>query len=393
MQNPKRVLITGAAGLLGRHAQMVFASQNGAARFNQETDTWKVTTLNRDEYNEQEFAVEALAGIDLILHFAGINRASDEEVELGNIEIAEKLVSYLRQSSSKAHVIYANSIQSERDNPYGRGKSKAAEVLTNHARESETLFSNVSLPHVFGEGGIPFYNTVTSTLCHQIHSKEAPTISEGAEVELIHAGQVVDEMITMFEEGHEGLIRLTGEKISVQRLYEKLSDFKTIRSRDEFPPVVSKFDVALFQTLQNAGFPQTFVTKLKQNEDERGSLFETARGGAGGQTFLSWTHPGVERGNHFHRYKIERFVVVSGDATIKIRHVLDNTVHVFQVNGENPVAIDMPALHSHSIINTGDKPLLTMFWAHEIFDPNNPDTWFCPVSIEGSNELVHNLDS
>ena len=391
MNNSKTVLITGAAGLLGRHAQMVLDAQNGAARFKQLPDVWMVKTLDRNSFNDRSTAVKALADVDLVLHFAGINRASDEEVEIGNKDIAEKLVSYLNESGCKAHVIYANSIQAERDNPYGRGKSQAAEVLIKHASESNSLFSNVTLPHVFGEGGVPFYNTVTATLCHQIQKEEAPVISEGAEVELIHAGLVIDEMMTLFEQRHSGPKRLVGEKISVQHLYEKLSDFKLVRSRDEFPPVVSKFDVALFQTLQTAGFPEAFVTELKQNKDARGTLFETARGGAGGQTFLSWTHPGVERGNHFHRYKIERFVVVSGDATIKIRHILDDTVHAFQVSGENPVAIDMPALHSHSIINTGDTPLLTMFWAHEIFDPSNPDTWFCPVSIEGSDEVVHNL--
>ena len=391
--NTKTVVITGAEGLLGRHAQMVLLSQNGAARFNNEPAPWNIKTLNRDEFGQRDLSVGLLSKADLVLHFAGVNRASDEEVEQGNREIAERLVSNLKDAASSAHVIFANSIQADRDNPYGRGKSKAADVIDQYSTESGNAFSNVSLPHVFGEGGVPFYNTVTSTLCHQIQSAEKPSIADGAEVELIHAGDVIDKMMTMFTEMHTGAQRLVGEKVSVQTLFEKLTGFHQARGRDEFPSIVSKLDVALFQTLQTAGFPESFITELKQNKDSRGTLFETARGGSGGQTFLSWTHPGVERGNHFHRYKIERFVVVSGEATIKIRQVLDDTVHAFQVSGENPVAIDMPALYSHSIINTGETPLLTMFWAHEIFDPKNPDTWFCPVNIEGSKEVVHNLVS
>ena len=117
MKKSKIVLITGAAGLIGRHAQMVLASQNGAARFKEKPDVWEVRTLNRDEFNDRNISITALVDVDLVLHFAGINRASDEEVEAGNIEISEKLVSYLNESSSKAHVIYANSIQAERDNP------------------------------------------------------------------------------------------------------------------------------------------------------------------------------------------------------------------------------------------------------------------------------------
>ena len=36
------------------------------------------------------------------------------------------------------------------------------------------------------------------------------------------------------------------------------------------------------------------------------------RGHSGGQTFISLTRPGVTRGNHYHRRKVERFLVVAG---------------------------------------------------------------------------------
>jgi UDP-2-acetamido-2,6-beta-L-arabino-hexul-4-ose reductase len=35
----------------------------------------------------------------------------------------------------------------------------------------------------------------------------------------------------------------------------------------------------------------------------------------------------------------------------------------------------MPTLHTHSIENTGSGDLLTLFWSHDIFDPENPDTY------------------
>ena len=118
---------------------------------------------------------------------------------------------------------------------------------------------------------------------------------------------------------------------------------------------------------------------LKLNTDPRGTLFEAAKGGGGGQTFLSWTHPGVTRGNHFHLGKVERFLVLEGEAVIRIRRVLDDRLWEYTVSGAAPAAIDMPPLHTHSIENVGAGPLLTLFWTHDIFDPAAPDTYADPV--------------
>ena len=111
------------------------------------------------------------------------------------------------------------------------------------------------------------------------------------------------------------------------------------------------------------------------NEDSRGVLFEAVKGGGSGQTFMSTTRPGVTRGDHFHLNKVERFLVVSGEATIRIRRVLDNQVWEFPVSGSRPQAVDMPTLCTHSIENTGSEELLTLFWTHEIFEPDTPDTY------------------
>ena len=85
--------------------------------------------------------------------------------------------------------------------------------------------------------------------------------------------------------------------------------------------------------------------------------------------------PGVTRGNHYHTLKMERFLVVKGKACVRVRKLFSDRVHEFFVDGEKPAYIDMPALHTHNITNTGDGELLTMFWCNEIFDPADPDTY------------------
>lgn len=109
--------------------------------------------------------------------------------------------------------------------------------------------------------------------------------------------------------------------------------------------------------------------------DDRGELFEAIKCLNAGQSFISTTKPGITRGNHYHSKKIERFLVLQGDAIIRIRNILSDEIIEYVVNGESPSYIDMPTFHTHNITNTGDNDLITLFWANEIFDPEQPDTF------------------
>ena len=67
---------------------------------------------------------------------------------------------------------------------------------------------------------------------------------------------------------------------------------------------------------------------------------------------------------------------------IQIRRLFKEHIEEFHVSGDQPVYIDMPTLHTHNITNTGREELITLFWSHEIFNPDKPDTYFEPVSID-----------
>lgn len=91
--------------------------------------------------------------------------------------------------------------------------------------------------------------------------------------------------------------------------------------------------------------------------------------------FSSSTKPGFTRGDHFHLRKLERFLVLRGTAEITLRRLFDDNVIRFEVTGECPAIVDMPTLWTHSITNTGTDELITLFWANELLDPQNPDTF------------------
>ena len=371
----KRIVVTGANGLLGYHASVQLHAANCAARFKGIPIPFDVQRLNKDDFWSIDRLQAALAGAHIVLHFAGVNRGDPSEVELANPAIAERLVRACRGSGARPHIVYANSTHSDRQTPYGRGKARAADVLA----ELGLGITNLILPHIFGEGALPHYNNVTATLIDQILKGETPFINSDGRVRLLHAGEAVEIAINEGLVGRGGRIEPEGRDTSVSELYGMLQGFHDLYLANVYPPLADDFEVALFNTYRAATYPGNWPRELRVNADRRGHLFEAVKGGSNGQTFISTTLPGVTRGDHFHIGKVERFLVLQGKAIIRIRRVLDSTIYEYNVSGDVPAPVDMPTMHTHSIENIGAEPLLTMFWTHKQFDPHRPDTYFDKV--------------
>ena len=99
-----------------------------------------------------------------------------------------------------------------------------------------------------------------------------------------------------------------------------------------------------------------------------------AHGGTG-QGFVSSTRPGHTRGDHYHLRKVERFFVIAGEAEISLRRLLHDDVVTFRLSGDKPSFVDMPTMWVHNIRNVGDGELLTMFWADQLLEADQPDQY------------------
>jgi UDP-2-acetamido-2,6-beta-L-arabino-hexul-4-ose reductase len=115
---------------------------------------------------------------------------------------------------------------------------------------------------------------------------------------------------------------------------------------------------------------------LKPNVDERGSFTEFIRTHDRGQVSINVARPGVVKGNHWHNTKNEKFLVVSGAAVIRIRKIGEAAVTEYPVSGGQPQVVDICPGFTHHIENTGTGDLVTVMWASEPFDADNPDTYF-----------------
>jgi UDP-2-acetamido-2,6-beta-L-arabino-hexul-4-ose reductase len=374
-----RIIITGARGLIGWHACARLHAANCAAQFEGKDAPYYLVQLGHQEFENDATLVAALEQADAVLHFAGVNRAdSDDIVEQANPAIAHRLVWGCGQAGVAPHIVYANSTHAVTDTPYGRSKRIAGEILSS----TEGRYTNLVLPHIFGEGAKPYYNNVTATFIDKILKGEAVTPNPDGRVSLLYAGVAAQTAIDAVVEGVEGDITPEPHPMTVPALLDKLQGFHDMYQANIYPNVQNDFDLALFNSYRAAGYPGGWPRPLTLNTDPRGTLFEAVKGGGGGQTFLSTTQPGITRGDHFHLGKVERFLVVQGEAVIRMRKVLTTDVWEYRLSGTAPAPVDMPTLHTHSIENVGDTPLLTLFWTHDLFDPASPDTFADKVLMQ-----------
>ena len=58
-----------------------------------------------------------------------------------------------------------------------------------------------------------------------------------------------------------------------------------------------------------------------------------------------------------------------------VRHQLQFPDQEIAIIPDRPVIVDMPTMWAHNITNVGDTDLMTLFWANEVFDPEDPDTY------------------
>ena len=178
-------------------------------------------------------------------------------------------------------------------------------------------------------------------------------------------------------------LRPTGREITVPDCYETMARLAgPYVERGTIPHILDdEFELRLFNTIRSQMWPDAYPMPLTKHADHRGAFFEVVRAWGQGQTSISTTVPGVIRGEHYHFDKVERFVVISGKATIRVRRLYTDDARVFEVTGDEPVVIDMPPLCTHDITNTGDAELVTLFWSHDHFDPAAADTF--PMKVVG----------
>lgn len=368
-----KVLVTGSNGFVGKNLCVALTRREDVELFRYDVDS------------PPEDLDKALEAVDIIFHLAGVNRPQNtEEYEHGNAGFTGDICRKLGALGRNVKLVLSSSTQAELDNPYGVSKRGAEDALAEFCARTGAPGVTYRLKNLFGKWCRPNYNSVTATFCHNVAHDLPIQISDPENVvDLTY----IDDVITAFvaelstaEGGYRMAQPLKSRKISLGDLASLIRSFRDHRKTLLLPDFSDPFVKNLYATYLSYLEEDSFAYTLDIKEDQRGSLAEFIKAPQAGQMFISRTHPGITRGNHFHDTKTEKFLVVEGEAVIRFRSVKgDGPVLEYRVFGKDYRVVDIPPGYTHSIENVGKGEMVVLFWASEIFNPEKPDTYFLGV--------------
>jgi len=368
----RKIGITGNKGFVGSHLY----------NFLQWKEEFELIDFGRQYFEDSSLLENFVASCDIIIHLAALNRHEDQQVIYDtNIDLVSKLINACKKSSSKPWILMSSSTQEKKDNLYGRSKKEGGLLLEKWAAEYDGKYSSLVIPNVFGPFGKPFYNSVFATFCTQVINGEEPTIIQDGNLQLIYVNELCEEFYNAIVEDKEGKVEVPyRHELKVSELLSKLKSYKELYlDNGKFPAISNPTDLAMFNSFRcyipHSYYPRPFT----KHTDPRGSFVEIVRADSEGQFSFSTTVPGITRGNHFHTRKAERFAVIKGKASIKLRKINTEEVIDYIIDGNEPAYVDMPIWYTHNITNIGDEELITLFWINEPYNPEDADTYFINV--------------
>ena len=403
-----KVLVTGAKGFVGRNlCEALKNIANGKDRRKKYQSLLPLTVYEYDRDNTQEELSFYCSAADFVFNLAGINRPKDpSEFMEGNMGFGETLLSLLEHHDNKCPVMLSSSVQASlkgryAGSPYGESKLAGEELLFEYEERTGAKVLVYRFPNLYGKWCRPRYNSAVATFCDAIaNGREFQVNDPSVELELLYIDDLVTAMLDILV-GNVHRCRYAGaecvpaedgrycyapgaQKASLGEIVGLLENFRDARETLAVPNLKDgSFSKKLYSTFLSYYEPGHFAYDLKPNVDARGSFTEFLRTPERGQVSVNVSKPGITKGNHWHMSKWEKFLVVSGTASIKLRKVGEDAegnpypIDEYVVRGEDMRVVEMIPGYTHSITNlSGADDLVTVMWANEPFDPENPDTYY-----------------
>lgn len=403
-----KVLVTGAKGFVGRNlCEALKNIRDGKDRREKYQQLLPLTVYEYDRDGTQDELSLFCSAADFVFNLAGINRPKDpSEFMEGNRGFGEMLLDLLEHHDNKCPVMLSSSVQASLEGRYagslyGESKLAGEELLFDYEERTGAPVLVYRFPNLYGKWCRPHYNSAVATFCDAIANEREFTVNDpSVELELLY----IDDLVTAMLDALVGEVRRCryagakcvpdeagrycyapgAQKATLGEIVRLLISFRDARETLEVPNLAEgSFSKKLYSTFLSYYEPGRFAYDLAPNVDARGSFTEFLRTPERGQVSVNVSKPGITKGNHWHMSKWEKFLVVSGTASIKLRKVGCDAegnpfpVDEYVVSGSDLRVVEMIPGYTHSITNLSDTDdLVTVMWANEPFDPENPDTYF-----------------
>lgn len=403
-----KVLVTGAKGFVGRNlCEALKNIRDGKDRREKYQQLLPLTVYEYDRDGTQDELSFYCSAADFVFNLAGVNRPKDpSEFMEGNRGFGETLLDLLGHHDNKCPVMLSSSVQASLEGRYagslyGESKLAGEELLFDYEERTGAPVLVYRFPNLYGKWCRPRYNSAVATFCDAIANEREFTVNDpSVELELLY----IDDLVTAMLDALVGEVRRCryagakcvpaedgrycyasgAQKASLGEIVGLLESFRDARETLEVPNLAEdSFSKKLYSTFLSYYEPGRFAYDLAPNVDARGSFTEFLRTPERGQVSVNVSKPGITKGNHWHMSKWEKFLVVSGTASIKLRKVGCDAegnpfpVDEYVVSGSDLRVVEMIPGYTHSITNLSDTDdLVTVMWANEPFDPENPDTYY-----------------
>jgi len=397
-----KILVTGAKGFVGKNlcAQLNNIKEGKARNYPVKIDEVMEYDIDSTPEDLDRYCEEA----DFVFNLAGVNRPENpEDFKKGNFGFASVLLNALKKYGNTCPVMLSSSIQATligryAGHPYGESKKAGEELFFKYAEETGAKVLVYRFPNLFGKWCRPNYNSAVATFCNNIANNLPIQVNDpGVELELLYIDDLVEEMILALEgkehhcefDGIEAVEKVDGRYCYVPvtfhatlgEIVDLLHQFAELPTSLMIPEIpADSFAKCLFSTYLSYLPKDKAIFDLKMNCDQRGSFTELVHTLNCGQVSINISKPGITKGQHWHNTKWELFMVVSGHGLIQMRKEGSDEVIEYEVSGDNIQSVIMLPGYTHNIINLSDtEDLVTVMYCNEIFNPNNPDTYFDPV--------------
>lgn len=406
-----KVLVTGAAGFLGRNlVENLKNIRDGKNRTRPNISIEEI--FEYDLGNTQEDLDDWCSKADFVFNLAGVNRPKDPaEFKSGNFGFASTLLETLKKHGNKCPVMLSSSLQATLAgrfgaSEYGLSKRDGENLFFRYSEETGAKVYVYRFPNLVGKWVRPNYNSAVGTFCNNIANDLPITVNDpSVELEMLFVDDLIEEMYDAMEGhphrceypavGEDGFDGLTPKpvkdgkfcyapithKATLGYIVECLNTFHDQPQTLVMPKIApNSFEKKLYSMYLSYLPKEKVAFDLKMNCDDRGSFTELLKTVDHGQFSVNISKPGITKGQHWHNSKWEFFIVVSGHGLIQERKIGTDEVIEFEVTGDKIQAIHMLPGYTHNIINLSDtENLVTVMWANEQFDPNHPDTFGEPV--------------
>lgn len=239
------ILVTGSRGFIGLNLLKQL----------KRIEDIKIIEFTRNSNFEQ--LENEMGNIDFIFHLAGEVRpkSDDDEFKKSNFELTKNLIDLIEKKNKKIPFLMASSVHAEaQKNAYGKTKRESEIYLEKYAKRNKVPVWIYRLPHVFGEGCKPNYNSVISTwIYNSIHDQEIVVFDREIPMTYVYVQDIVNEFMNCLNDNNKdsNISRYIQPKITYSTTLGEVVDLiKEFKNADnhQYPVQANNFKNKLFIT-------------------------------------------------------------------------------------------------------------------------------------------------